>query len=460
MHRRATTQKKPATSHPKMPAERSTKGKIGLFGLVTYGLTEMVPIAPFAIFASVFLLSNGMPALAYLVSAVAMLFTVFSFGVMIPLFPSSGSIYTYAARTITPAVGFVAGWLMLLQYLITPDLMFIQAGQALNQYIPTVPVWAWCLMFLAFVAVVSLLVLRDTIRLDRIALVAELVVFGMFIVFAISYICMHPHTTAVGLEQFCNPQLFDLSALMNSVSLCALSFVGFGCVATVTQEAKNPKKDPGKAMLIMVVVLGVMFVVMSYLATCLDPQMTTMSHHPNTGFYLLAGRVGGAWFGIVCAVANALALGVFNGLVSTTAIARVISVMSKSGALPAALSKTNSRSVPVAATILVNVLSFAMLFVLINFFKMSEVVKLSNFGALATYCILNICVFWYCFMRKKERISFVRAALFPALGAFITGWIFFSIEPKIALIGWVWVLIGIVYYVVKTRVLKTKITFE
>lgn len=444
----------------KAAATKKNKGKIGLFGLVTYGLTEMVPIAPFAIFASVFLLSNGMPALAYLIAAVAMLFTVLSFGVMIPLFPSSGSIYTYAAKTITPAVGFIAGWLMLLQYLLTPDLMFIQAGQALNQYIPSIPEWTWCLVFLAFVALVSLCVLKDTIRLDKVALVAELIVFGLFIFFTIRYLIAHPSSTSVSFEQFFNARRFDLSALMNSVSLCALSFVGFGCVATVTQQAKNPKKDPEKAMLIMVLVLAVMFIAMSFLATCLDPKEALMKDYPNTGFYILAGRVGGRWFGIVCAVANALALGVFNGLVSTTAIARVISVMSNSGALPKFLSKTNKKNVPILATICVNVLSFGLLFVLIRFFKMSEVVKLSNFGALATYCILNICVFWYCFIRKKKKLNFVRAALFPALGAFITGWIFFSIDPKIALIGWIWVLIGLIYYVIKTRIMKVKIKFN
>ena len=105
---------------------------LSIFDMVVYGLIFMVPIAPFSIYGSVFQVSNGMPALTYLIGLVGMVFSVLSFGVMIRRFPSSGSIYTYAAKGIGKPIGFMAGWLMLLQYLITPAIMYIMAGEALN----------------------------------------------------------------------------------------------------------------------------------------------------------------------------------------------------------------------------------------------------------------------------------------------------------------------------------------
>ena len=85
--------------------------------MVVWGLICMVPISPMAIYGGVFADSGGMPTLAFLIGFVAVLFSVFSFGIMIRHFPSSGSIYTYVSHVFGRAMGFIAGWLMLLQYL-------------------------------------------------------------------------------------------------------------------------------------------------------------------------------------------------------------------------------------------------------------------------------------------------------------------------------------------------------
>ncbi len=447
--------KPPVTPEKKIP----TSKKLGIKDMVSYGMIMMVPIAPFAIYASIFDMSGGMPALSYLIGAIGMLFTVFSFGVMIPLFPSSGSIYTYASQTISPAVGFVAGWLMLLQYLVTPDLMFIQAGQALNQYVPQVPVWAWCVAFLAFVTFLSIRSLSNAIKVEKIALVCEIVVFAMFIVFGVVYIFEHPETSGFSLTAFIDPAKMNFNDLMGSVSLGAMSFVGFGCVATLTEEAKDPKKGPAKSMLVIVLILAAMFVGMCYVATCVDPTGSMFAGHENTGFYLLAGHVGGEWFGVLCAVANAVALGAFTGLTATTSISRVLYVMSRSGALPKELGIMDKKTgVPQVATLFVCGLSLVMLLFLIPL-GMTQVAKMSNFGALATYCLLNLCVIWYAVGRKKVKLSIWRAAVLPGLGALVTGAIFLSIDPQIAMLGWAWVLLGIIYYLIQTRVFKHEIDF-
>lgn len=137
-----------------------------------------------------------------------------------------------------------------------------------------------------------------------------------------------------------------------------MSFVGYGSIATLTEQAKDPKRGPFRAMFWVVILLGILFVVMTFIASGIAShapnlnQAELMQAHPNTGFYLLAGRVGGAWFGVVCAVANALALGVFNALVSTSSISRVTYVMSRSGALPRRLGDASKKTgIPISATL-------------------------------------------------------------------------------------------------------------
>ena len=79
--------------------------RVGLADLIFYGLIFTVPIAPFAIFGSVYQASGGMPVLAYLVGLVALLFTASSYAQMVRAFPLSASVYNYAGRGIGAPVG-------------------------------------------------------------------------------------------------------------------------------------------------------------------------------------------------------------------------------------------------------------------------------------------------------------------------------------------------------------------
>ena len=88
----------------------------------------MVPIAPFGIFGSVFQASGGMVALAYAVGMVAMAFTARSYAQMARAFPMAGSVYTTRGAGIAAPVGFLAGWMILLDYVLVPGLLYLVAG--------------------------------------------------------------------------------------------------------------------------------------------------------------------------------------------------------------------------------------------------------------------------------------------------------------------------------------------
>src|SRR2546421_10695648 len=98
------------------------KRSLSFTDLLVYGLIFMVPIAPFGIFGSVFQASGGMIALAYVIGMLAMAFTAASYAQMSRAFPMAGSVYTYAGRGIAQPVGFLAGWMILLDYVLVPSL--------------------------------------------------------------------------------------------------------------------------------------------------------------------------------------------------------------------------------------------------------------------------------------------------------------------------------------------------
>ena len=78
--------------------------------LVVYGLVFMVPIAPWAIFGTVYNSASGMVPLVYLIGLVAMLFTALAYAQMAKSFPLAGSVFSYVGRGIHPGAGFFAGW--------------------------------------------------------------------------------------------------------------------------------------------------------------------------------------------------------------------------------------------------------------------------------------------------------------------------------------------------------------
>jgi ABC-type Na+ efflux pump permease subunit len=78
-----------------------------LIPVVMMGLAYMQPMTLFDTFGIVSGLTDGHVATAYAFALIAILFTALSYGKLVRRFPSAGSAYTYAQKSISPAVGFM-----------------------------------------------------------------------------------------------------------------------------------------------------------------------------------------------------------------------------------------------------------------------------------------------------------------------------------------------------------------
>src|ERR1700676_3139834 len=151
-------------------------------GLVVYGMVFMVPISPFGVFGFVYKDAKGMVPLAYLVGLVGMFFTAMSYASMSRAFPVAGSVYTYVGRGLHEVAGFFAGWLILLDYILVPALLYIVSAVALRPLAPGVPDFVWLLGFVSFNAAVNLLGIRLTARINLSMLIIEIVALALFVV--------------------------------------------------------------------------------------------------------------------------------------------------------------------------------------------------------------------------------------------------------------------------------------
>ncbi|WP_022905880.1 APC family permease, partial [Curtobacterium sp. B18] len=137
--------------------KQELKRSVSTTDLLVYGLVFMVPIAPWAIFGTVYNSSRGMVPLVYIVGLVAMIFTALAYAQMAKSIPLAGSVFSYVGRGIHPTAGFFAGWAILLDYLLVPTLLYVFAAESMVGIFPGTPRWLWALLFVAINTVINLL---------------------------------------------------------------------------------------------------------------------------------------------------------------------------------------------------------------------------------------------------------------------------------------------------------------
>ena len=84
--------------------------RLKLRHVVFMGLAYMSPFAVFDTFGIVSGSTDGHVPASYIIVAIAVLFTAYSYGKMVQVYPIAGSAYTYTRRTINSGLGFIIGW--------------------------------------------------------------------------------------------------------------------------------------------------------------------------------------------------------------------------------------------------------------------------------------------------------------------------------------------------------------
>ena len=224
------------------------KRSLPLVDLVVYGLIFIGPIAPFGVFGFVYNASHGMVPLVYVVGTLAMLFTASSYITMSRLYPLAGSVYSYAGRAIGAGAGFVAGWVMLLDYLLLPAVGYVAVAVAFHSVIPAVPRTAWIVFGIAFSTFVNFLGIEATARANRVLFGVQLAILAGFIVAAYAGVGNGTAGARWSIAPLFQPAVLEPSLVFGALSLAALSFLGFDAISTLAEEATGTSKTVGHAI--------------------------------------------------------------------------------------------------------------------------------------------------------------------------------------------------------------------
>ncbi|KMY53345.1 porin [Bacillus sp. FJAT-27231] len=410
--------------------------------LLIYGLSLMVPIAPFAIYGYVAQASNGMVSLAYLIGMIGMIFTALSYARMSEAFPIAGSVYSYAQRGINDFVGFLAGWIILLDYIFVPTLIYLVAAAALEGILPGIPTIAWLVLFIGSNTVLNIVGVKVTAKAIKVITYLILIVLAVFVVSGIFAIINGVNGAEFSFKPLFDPSNFSIEMVMSAVSIAVLSFLGFDAVSTMAEEAKGENKVIGKAIIFSLLAVGVLFVVQTWIAALIYPDYQGFSNI-DTAFYEIAEIAGGPWLKWITALAIAIAFGVADALVFQAAISRLLFSMARDKKLPSVLAKVHPKyKTPYISTILVAVISLAVATLFSS--QMGSLTSIVNFGALTGFILLHISVINYYIRHRKSR-DYLNHLFFPIIGLIIIGYVWYSLAALAKLLGIAWIVIGMVY---------------
>jgi amino acid transporter len=415
--------------------------------LIIFGMIFMVPIAPYGVFGFVWNDSKGMVPLAFLLGLVGMVFTALSYAAMSRAFPLAGSVYTYAHRGLHEIAGFFAGWLILLDYILIPSLLYLLSAVALQPILPAVPGWIWLVGFISINAVVNLIGIQFTARVNQYMLVMELAALALFVVFGLIALYGGMGAGRLTLKPIYDPQAFSFATVAAATSIAVLSFLGFDGISTLAEENRASQSAVGRATVLSLLLIGVLFMLQTWIATDLARNMRFTS--PETAFYEIAERAGGAWLRLITIIAVVLATAIANAIAAQAAVSRILFAMARDGKLPAVLAKIHPRyQTPYVSTLAVAVVSLVVGLIFAD--RIDDLARVVNFGALTGFVLLHLSVINHYFVRERSG-EWIKHLLFPLAGLLIIVYVLYEMDRSAKIIGACWIAIGGIYYLALGR---------
>jgi amino acid transporter len=353
-------------------------------------------------------------------------------------------------------LGFLAGWVMFLDYLIVPVINTIYGALSLQRMIPQVPYTVWLAVIVIVITLVNLRGIRTTARSSELLLLLMCIVIGIFIVLSVKYIAGNDGwKQLLSYKPFYNPDTFSLGAVLTATSFAALTYIGFDGVTTLAEDVKNPKKNMLLAPVLVCLFTGLFSVLQIYLAQKVWPDYSSFAN-PETAFFDVAERVGGSFlFNAMAVILFVACLG--SGIAGQVGAARLLFAMGRDGVIPGKIFAHLNRSgkTPVYNILLLGVSTFA----LSLFLSYQRAAELLNFGAFLAFMGVNIATLRYFYFRNSEKKKIRNVMLdliLPFLGFVVCFIIWISLPAPSKILGGAWMILGLVYLCFQTKGFRKK----
>jgi amino acid transporter len=380
-----------------------------------------------------------------------------------------GASFEWVGRTISPYLGFLTGWLMIMGGIIGtvsttvvlgPSVLAV-VGSTSTAVLPNLAIDTVVVLGMLVIAVVGI---RITARTQvGMGLIEYVILIGFAIVGLIAVISHHHGTFPITKGWLSISGINGHGSLAGGFLVAIFAYTGWDGTIYVNEEVKHRRTNPGKAAMLAVAFLAIIYT-LSQLGLQGVVSPAKLQHNATSSLVYIAQALGGSGWAKVMALALALSVIATTGT-GIVLGARVIYGMASHRVLPPFLSNVSRRfATPVAASLVVGLVLLGLTWVYLLATSLAsafnDVIALTSLLYCAFYVLTALAAIVY--YRRRIFSGFLDAmtlGVLPLAAAAFLAWILVK-SLLIAPAAQVWSMaavvgVGVVLMLVARFVLKS-----
>ena len=410
------------------------RNEVGLLGSTVFALAGAAPGQTVSIvLASLVVTSAYGTVLPLAISAIGLLFIAVAFQRLNMWRQNAGATYEWVCRSLSPYVGNLVGWLMLVAFAgfvlidvitIGPSVLALLGFSPNNQFVGALAI----VIIGTALTATAVIGLRPSARLQITVALIEYSILTVFIVWAfIEVFLVHKAGTVRPTTDWLSFKGTGAGSFSAAMVIAVASIAGWDGGIYVNEETQNPEKNPGLGAVVAVAILGVIFVTMFGTFQGIGPLNQLNNHAANAAAWV-GQRLGGT------AGDRVISLAVVLSVLATTQVAiigtaRLIYSMSRDRVLPKRLGEVSARfRTPAFTTALLG--GMMMVFGVIDIYVSSvataitDLVTVSGFLYSMFYAITGLAASWFYrrFIGRSVKDALI-LGLMPLSGAGLLLWV-------------------------------------
>ncbi|CAL7941628.1 unnamed protein product [Xylocopa violacea] len=378
--------------------------------LTALGIGSTLGVGVYVVAGSVSKTTAG-PAviISFAIAAIASMFAGLCYAEFGARVPRAGSAYVYSYVTMGEFTAFLIGWTLILEYIIGSASVvrglstyvdalfnnsmrnaFESAAHIDINYFSSYPDFFAFGVTLIFSAALAFGAKESSMANNVFTLVNLSVVLFVIIAGSLKADITNWETKPTCTEDKCDYGKggfapYGIPGIITGAATCFYAFIGFDCVATTGEEAKNPQKSIPIAIIAS---LTVVFLSYFSVSTVLTTVLPYYEQDPEAPFPHMFDSIGWSWakwlvtVGAICGLCASLLGALFP-------LPRIIYAMASDGLIFEWMGKVNSRfHTPLMGTFSAGILTG----VLAAIFELHQLVNMMSIGTLLAYSIVAMCV--------------------------------------------------------------------
>ncbi|KAH8379409.1 hypothetical protein KR009_004702 [Drosophila setifemur] len=396
----------------KKPLEDSNESKLAkvlsAFDLTALGIGSTLGVGVYVLAGEVSKQYAG-PAviISFLIAAIASIFAGLCYAEFGARVPKAGSAYIYSYVTIGEFIAFLIGWNLILEYAIgsasvvkgLSTYLDQLCGNPMSSFLGThLPInieglGAYPDLFAFVVTILFSLAIavgaKESTRVNNVftmlnlGVVLFVIVAGLFKVSSSNWSIPKSEVPEGYGDGGFMP--YGFSGVIKGAAVCFYGFIGFDCIATAGEEAKNPKKSIPFAVIVSLAMIFLAYFGVSTVLTMMLPYFMQDEKAPLPHVFRING-----WHVAEYIVSIGAMFGLCSSMMGAMfPLPRIVFAMSNDGLLFRFLGDISEKyKTPFKGTMITGLLTG----ILAAIFNLSQLVNMMSIGTLLAYSMVASCV--------------------------------------------------------------------